>query len=112
MTAVTRLWDVQVQVGRTGALTPVAVLEPVTVAGVVVQRATLHNFAHLRHVLLAGTEHDNRNDETGKSPPRIRKGTYVMVRRAGTLRVYVAVPWSSMCCIVNPTLRLFCLLTL
>jgi DNA ligase (NAD+) len=41
--ATTRLIDIQVQVGRTGALTPVAYLEPVVLAGTTVARATLHN---------------------------------------------------------------------
>jgi DNA ligase (NAD+) len=39
----TRLMDIKVQVGRTGALTPVAVLEPVFVAGTTVTHASLHN---------------------------------------------------------------------
>jgi len=43
----TRVRDIVVQVGRTGVLTPVAVLEPVRIAGSTVSRATLHNFEEL-----------------------------------------------------------------
>lgn len=41
--AITRLTDIQVQIGKTGAITPVALLEPVELAGTTVSRASLHN---------------------------------------------------------------------
>jgi DNA ligase (NAD+) len=41
--ATTRVLDIKVQVGRTGAMTPVAILEPVQVTGITISRATLHN---------------------------------------------------------------------
>jgi DNA ligase (NAD+) len=74
--AVTKLIGLEIQVGRTGALTPVAILEPVDLQGVTVQRATLHNFGHLRHVLLLGCDDD-------KNVTKLASGTLVMVRRAG-----------------------------
>ena len=64
MTATTRLEKIAIRVGRTGALNPWAILEPVEVGGVTVSRATLHN-----------EEDINRKE--------IREGDDVIVQRAG-----------------------------
>jgi DNA ligase (NAD+) len=71
--ATTRLLDVGINVGRTGVLTPYAILEPVVVGGVTIERATLHNFDDIA-----------RKD--------IRIGDRVTVKRSGDVIPYVAGP--------------------
>ncbi len=69
----TRLNDIGVNVGRTGVLTPYAILEPVEIGGVVVKQATLHNFDFI-------AEKD------------IRIGDRIMLKRAGDVIPYVIGP--------------------
>ena len=69
----TTLIDIGVNVGRTGVLTPYAILEPVEVGGVIVKQATLHNFDYIR-------EKD------------IRIGDRVLIKRAGDVIPYVIGP--------------------
>jgi DNA ligase (NAD+) len=71
--ATTRLNQVEFSVGRTGVITPAAILDPVTIAGVTVSRASLHNFDFIE-------ERD------------IRIGDRVVVKRAGDVIPYVTGP--------------------
>lgn len=71
----TRLLGIDIQVGRTGALSPVARLDPVTVGGVVVSNATLHNEDYIQ-----GRDSNGDPIRDGKD---IRVGDWVQVYRAG-----------------------------
>ena len=48
--ATTKVLDIQIQIGRTGALTPVAIMEPVGIGGITVSRATLHNYDEIQRL--------------------------------------------------------------
>ncbi|MFX4297731.1 MULTISPECIES: NAD-dependent DNA ligase LigA [Roseobacteraceae] len=78
----TRLESIDIQVGRTGALSPVARLAPVTVGGVVVANATLHNEDYI-----AGRDSKGGEIREGKD---IRIGDWVQVYRAGDVIPKVA----------------------
>ncbi|WP_338719965.1 NAD-dependent DNA ligase LigA [Devosia sp. XK-2] len=73
--ATTILTGIDIQVGRTGALTPVARLQPVTVGGVVVENATLHNEDYIKGIGNSGEPIRNGID--------LRVGDTVIVQRAG-----------------------------
>ena len=73
--AMTVLKDIEIQVGRTGALTPVGKLEPVGVGGVIVQNVTLHNEDYIK-----GIGGDGEPLREGRD---IRIGDTVIIQRAG-----------------------------
>jgi DNA ligase (NAD+) len=66
MQATTRLNEIKIQVGRTGSLTPVAYLEPVTLAGTVVARASLHNEDEIKRL-------------------NVKLGDYVLIEKSGEI---------------------------
>lgn len=73
--ATTILTGIDIQVGRTGALTPVARLQPVTVGGVVVENATLHNEDYIKGI--------GNNGDPIRNGVDLRVGDTVIVQRAG-----------------------------
>jgi DNA ligase (NAD+) len=73
--AATVLNDIEIQVGRTGAFTPVGKLEPVGVGGVIVQNVTLHNEDYIKGI--------DGNGEKLREGRDIRIGDTVIIQRAG-----------------------------
>ncbi|AHG46123.1 NAD-dependent DNA ligase LigA [Rhizobium leguminosarum bv. trifolii CB782] len=74
--AFTEVEKIEIQVGRTGALTPVARLKPITVGGVVVTNATLHNEDYIKGI-------GNSGERIRPEDHDIREGDTVIVQRAG-----------------------------
>ena len=73
--SITKINDIEIQIGRTGALSPVAKLEPVNVGGVIVSSATLHNRDFIRGV--------DKKGNLIRSGVDIRVGDWVTIYRAG-----------------------------
>ncbi|WP_417248832.1 NAD-dependent DNA ligase LigA [Celeribacter sp.] len=83
----TRLEGIDIQVGRTGALSPVARLEPVTVGGVVVSNATLHNEDYIAGY---GSKGEVIRPDAQGNAKDVRVGDWVQVYRAGDVIPKVA----------------------
>ena len=84
-TATTKLLDIRVQVGRTGALTPVADLEPLLLAGTTVARASLHNEDEIKRlgILIGDTV---EIEKSGEIIPQVLR--VIEAKRVGTERDY------------------------